>query len=90
MVIFTLQAYSGDPAADTGALAKRDRNHASVAWYSLCNEAGCGNGTLLAGDLVVRAKEAAYTNDGSRNVGANSKPSASPSRPFPRRRQRCA
>ena len=33
-------AYDGDPAADMGALAKRDRNHASVAWYSLCNEAG--------------------------------------------------
>jgi beta-galactosidase/beta-glucuronidase len=64
-------AYSGDPAADMGALAKRDRNHPSVAWYSLCNEAGCGNGTLLAGDLVERAKEASYSNDGSRNVGAN-------------------
>ena len=88
-------AYSGDPAADMGALAKRDRNHPSVAWYSLCNEAGCGNGTLLAGDLIERAKEvssqvilqslvtgrslliyclclqASYTNDGSRNVGAN-------------------
>lgn len=66
-----IPAYSGDPAADMGNLAKRDRNHASVAWYSLCNEAGCGNGTLLAGDLVERAKEAAYTNDGSRSVGAN-------------------
>lgn len=64
-------AYAGDPAADMGALAKRDRNHPSVAWYSLCNEAGCGNGTLLAGDLVERAKEASYANDGSRNVGAN-------------------
>ena len=64
-------AYDGDPAQDMGTLALRDRNHASVAWYSLCNEAGCGNGTLLAGDLVERAKEASYTNDGSRNVGAN-------------------
>jgi beta-galactosidase/beta-glucuronidase len=64
-------AYDGDPAADMGSLAKRDRNHPSVAWYSLCNEAGCGNGTLLAGDLVERAKEASYSNDGSRNVGAN-------------------
>jgi hypothetical protein len=51
--------YAGDPAADMGALALRDRNHASVAWYSLCNEAGCGNGSLLAGDLVEHAKEAA-------------------------------
>lgn len=49
----------------------RDRNHPSVAWYSLCNEAGCGNGTLLAGDLVERAKEASYASDGSRSVGAN-------------------
>ena len=29
-------SYSGDPAADVGALALRDRNHASVAWYYLC------------------------------------------------------
>jgi hypothetical protein len=64
-------AYDGDPATDMGNLALRDRNHASVAWYSLCNEAGCGNGTLLADDLVERAKEASYQNDGSRNVGAN-------------------
>ena len=64
-------AYAGDPAADMGALAKRDRNHPSVAWYSLCNEAGCGNGTLLEGDLIERAKEASYSNDGSRSVGAN-------------------
>jgi hypothetical protein len=43
----------------------------SVIWYSLCNEAGCGNGTLLEGDLVERAKTASYDNDGSRAVGAN-------------------
>jgi len=36
-------AYSGDPAADMGYLAKRDRNHASVAWYSLCNEVASTN-----------------------------------------------
>ena len=35
-----LPQYAGDPAADMGALALRDRNHASVAWYSACNEAG--------------------------------------------------
>ena len=64
-------AYDGDPVADMGNLAKRDRNHPSVAWYSLCNEAGCGNGTLLAGDLIEHAKEASYSNDGSRSVGAN-------------------
>ena len=89
-------AYSGDPAADVGALALRDRNHASVFAYSLCNgkrkgprrgggsacgaasltlppraEAGCGNGSLLDGDVVINAKQAAYTFDGSRVVGAN-------------------
>lgn len=66
-----IPTYAGDPAADMGALAARDRNHASVLWYSLCNEAGCGNGTLLAGDVVEYAKQAAYTSDGSRAVGAN-------------------
>jgi len=64
-------SYSGNPAADVGSLALRDRNHASVIWYSLCNEAGCGNGSLLEGDLVEQCKQAAYVNDGSRAVGAN-------------------
>ena len=64
-------SYSGDPAADMYALALRDRNHASVIFYSECNEAGCGNGSLLAGDLVEHVKEAAYTADGSRAVAAN-------------------
>jgi beta-galactosidase/beta-glucuronidase len=63
--------YSGDPAADTGALAVRDRNHASVIWYSLCNEAGCGNGSLLNNDLVEQCKTNMYAADGSRAVGAN-------------------
>ena len=35
------------------------------------NEAGCGDGSLLNNDTVVRAKQAAYDNDGSRLVGAN-------------------
>ena len=28
----------GDVAGEVGRLALRDRNHASVIWYSLCNE----------------------------------------------------
>ena len=64
-------SYWGNPALDVGALALRDRNHASVIWYSLCNEAGCGNGSLLAGDLVDQCKQASYASDGSRSVGAN-------------------
>lgn len=67
----SVPTYAGDPAADVGALALRDRNHASVTWYSLCNEMGCGDGSLLLNDMVVQAKQAAYANDGSRNVGAN-------------------
>lgn len=34
-------------------------------------QAGCGNGTLLNGDLVELAKTNAYLADGSRAVGAN-------------------
>lgn len=64
-------SYAGNPASDVGALALRDRNHASVIWYSLCNEAGCGNGSLLEGDLVEQCKQAAYVNDGERMIGAN-------------------
>lgn len=63
-------SYSGVEAEDVGALALRDRNHASVAWWSLCNEAGCGNGGMLNG-VVPASYAAAYTNDGSRAVGAN-------------------
>jgi beta-galactosidase/beta-glucuronidase len=64
-------SYAGNPALDVGALALRDRNHASVIWYSLCNEAGCGNGSLLEGNLVEQCKQAAYVADGTRLVGAN-------------------
>jgi hypothetical protein len=63
--------YEGDPAADVAALARRDRTHASIYAYSLCNEAGCGDGSLLNNFTVVMAKQAAYDADGSRVVGAN-------------------
>jgi len=64
-------SYAGNPVSDVGALALRDRNHASVIWYSLCNEAGCGNGSLLENNLVEQCKQAAYVADGTRLVGAN-------------------
>lgn len=46
--------------SDMALLAQRDRNHASVAWYSLCNECGCGDGSLLF-DTVPAAKAAVYS-----------------------------
>ena len=50
-------------------LVARDRNHASVVWWSFCNEAGCGQ----HGDdhPAVEFKIATYDADGSRAVGAN-------------------
>ena len=36
-----------------------------------CNEAGCGNGSLLSGDLVEQCKTNMYLADGSRSVGGN-------------------
>ena len=46
--------YFGDIPAETGKLALRDRMHASVGWYSLCNEGGCTDGTLLLNDTAKR------------------------------------
>jgi hypothetical protein len=36
-----LPTYAGDPAADMGALARRDRNHASVIWWVCCKCRHC-------------------------------------------------
>jgi beta-galactosidase len=33
--------YAGDIAGDAGALARRDRLHASVVWYSICSCVKC-------------------------------------------------
>jgi hypothetical protein len=63
--------YSGDVVADAGALARRDRLHASVVWYSVCNELGCGPGTLLENDVVLSVKEAIVGADASRAVTGN-------------------
>ena len=49
----SLPYYVGNPATDMGRLAERDRLHASVAFYSSCNEDGCGPGTLLDGGTTV-------------------------------------
>jgi beta-galactosidase/beta-glucuronidase len=48
-----LPGFHGIPV-ETGLLALRDRTHASVAWYSLCNEGGCTDGTLLLNDTAKR------------------------------------
>ena len=66
-----LPHYAGSAPADAGALARRDRLHASVVWYSLCNELGCGPGTLLENNEVLGAKEAIVGADASRAVTAN-------------------
>jgi len=63
--------YAGDVPSDTGALAARDRLHASVIWYSLCNELGCGPGTLLQDNTVIAAKESIVAADPSRAVSGN-------------------
>ena len=49
--------YFGIPV-EAATLALRDRTHASVAWYSLCNERGCTDGTLLANDTAKRCFDA--------------------------------
>ena len=53
-------AFPASQVADMALLAQRDRNHPSVAWYSLCNEAGCGDGSLLF-DTVTAATVAVYS-----------------------------
>lgn len=63
--------YVGDIAETAAALARRDRLHPSISFLSLCNELGCGPGTLLAGDLVQRVKEAIVSVDASRAITGN-------------------
>ena len=66
-----LPHYAGDVAGDAGALARRDRLHAASIWISICNELGCGPGTLLENDTVLRVKEAIVSADASRAVTGN-------------------
>eukprot|EP00038_Savillea_parva_P030026 m.75023 g.75023 ORF g.75023 m.75023 type:complete len:1021 (+) comp8957_c0_seq1:151-3213(+) len=63
--------YTGSVPADVGRLALRDRNHPSVAWWSLCNEMGCGPGTLLANDTAQQCKDAIHAVDTSRAITGN-------------------
>jgi hypothetical protein len=63
--------YGGDVVAEAGALALRDRTHASVAYYSICNEFGCGPASLLANDTALAVIEAIDTADGSRAITGN-------------------
>ena len=46
--------YAGNVPADNGHLALRDRNHASVLWWSLCNENGCGYVLLFVHIIPAR------------------------------------
>ena len=64
-------SYAGSVPADMANLARRDRNHASVAFYSLCNELGCGPASLLANQTAVATKAAVLEVDGSRAITAN-------------------
>ena len=61
----------GDVPDEVGKLALRDRNHASVIWYSLCNEAGCGPGTLLKDGTGQKCQEAIHAVDKSRAITGN-------------------
>ena len=61
----------GSIQRDAGMLAARDRLHASVAFFSICNELGCGGGGLLDGDLVLSVKAALDASDGSRAMTGN-------------------
>lgn len=61
----------GDVARDAALLAARDHNHASVAFYSICNELGCGAGDLLDNDLVLAVKSSLDAFDGSRAMTGN-------------------
>lgn len=63
--------YEGDIGAEAGALALRDRTHASVAWYSLCNENGCTDGTLLKGDVAKQCQTAIHAVDKGRAITGN-------------------
>ena len=63
LVLFTCMS-----TQDMVALVRRDRNHASVIWWSFCNEAGCGDGRS---EPAYDFRQAVYKYDGSRYAGAN-------------------
>lgn len=63
--------YFGDIPTETGKLALRDRMHASVAWYSLCNEGGCTDGTLLLNETAKQCQAAIHAVDRSRAITGN-------------------
>lgn len=64
-------APGADPVAEGALLARRDRLHASVAFFSVCNELGCGPATLLLNDLALAIFQAIDAVDGSRAITAN-------------------
>ena len=65
-----LTGYIGIPA-EVGKLALRDRNHASVVFFSLCNELGCTPGTLLKNNTAKGCYDAIKSVDPSRAVTGN-------------------
>jgi hypothetical protein len=64
-------------------LIERDRTHASVVWWSACNEAGCGdgNGTLAA----LWARTVHELDASGRAAGANMGAPRAPPPPAPKR-----
>jgi len=63
--------YGGDIVAEAGFLARRDRTHASVAYFSVCNEFGCGPATLLLDNIALSVIETIDEIDGSRAITGN-------------------
>ena len=88
----SVPSYDGDVPGEAGRLALRDRNHPSVAWWSLCNEMGCGPATLLANDTAVQCQTAIHGADTSRPItgniawqyGASEKSAVAPGTPLSR------
>ena len=42
-----------DNVANMGDMVRRDRNHASILWWSFCNEGGCSPATQPALDFKL-------------------------------------
>lgn len=61
--------YAGNHVQDMRDLVARDKNHASVFWYSFCNEGGCGD--FGSSQPALDFKLASYEEDGSRPVSGN-------------------